>query len=713
MTTTMKQLFRYLCIATLFCVVGCLPMPKEEVSQLVIKATSTDGAEWCEGDDISLIESGVRYRTLTCRGVDDDNRATFLLEDPLKAEKCGYGAVYPASALLTDDSIDLGRVRLRIPAEQTPTSEYFDSEGDVRVARYQEFDSLPSAIRLSFERVVATGTLRLENLPEGSFINELSIDFGKVVAGELGADLCTGEITYPEAGTQLTLRYATSVPADTPLYFVSAPFELKSGDEISLKIKCGDELLEHTETIKEDISFTLAEHGVLTITLDIEPELKPDVCTFKRVDKITSGKAYLIASERQIATYLHSNYGYLDVTDGDSDDDGIIELPNCENAFIFESTDGGYTIRQAMDDRYLYQYNNYDSFNVDAAPTEGHIWSVAKQSDGFKITNKSKSKYVQYSEQHTSFGSYSSTKGLLPELYELLGEIILPEGGDDIGNDDGGGSDDEDDSNEDDGDASTTLDIIPDIELPRGRTDGAYPEAVTITVTSGGDTNYTHFYDIETYTSMWVAYPLSKRHMGSYGRPDAWDWNPYINTSDQVNLCSRSYAGDYSRGHLIPNASRNGIREMQLQTFYVTNSVPQVQGGFNGGIWQKLEAALQDIAESETIYIVTGVAFNKTGENRTISYTKAKDDSKSIPVPNYFYKVVLKIKLDADSNIVDAQSVGFWFENKYHSNNTYSNYAVSVDQIEAWTGFDFFPAIKDELETVIESNSSWSTFTTF
>lgn len=249
------------------------------------------------------------------------------------------------------------------------------------------------------------------------------------------------------------------------------------------------------------------------------------------------------------------------------------------------------------------------------------------------------------------------------------------------------------------------------LELPAADGGVLYPNAVQVTVTSGGERNYTILYDKSTYTSMWVAYPLESRHMGSISRPSSWSFNPLIDTEYQVNLCSRSYVAGHSRGHLIPNGSRNGIREMQLQTFYVTNSVPQIQDNFNGGIWSNLENALQGIAEREKIYIVTGVLFSKVGESKTIKYTKAKDDTKDVPVPNYFYKVVLKVTTNGGA-VTSASTIGFWFEHKTYS-DSYTNYAVSVDQIEQWTGFNFFPNLPDSVESAAESNSSWSSFQGF
>ena len=240
------------------------------------------------------------------------------------------------------------------------------------------------------------------------------------------------------------------------------------------------------------------------------------------------------------------------------------------------------------------------------------------------------------------------------------------------------------------------------------RTDGAYPNAQELKVSN----NYTAYYDTSTYTSMWVAYPLNSSHMGSLARLDDWSYNPLISTSYQVNLCNSSYNDNYSRGHLIPNASRNGNSTLQAQTFYVTNSVPQIQDNFNGGIWSSLEGALQSIAKSEEIYIVTGVAFAKEGETRSITYTTAKDDTKSVPVPNYFYKVAMKVTKSSSGTVTAASTIGFWFEHKTYS-DSYTNYAVSVDQIEAWTGFDFFVNLPDSIETSAEANSSWTTFQNF
>ena len=229
--------------------------------------------------------------------------------------------------------------------------------------------------------------------------------------------------------------------------------------------------------------------------------------------------------------------------------------------------------------------------------------------------------------------------------------------------------------------------------------------AVELEIKCGDRLNYTALYDTERYASLWVAYVVTSEDMGDVKRPSSWSYNPHLSTSTQVNLCSRSYNDDYSRGHLIPNASRNARREEQEQTFYVTNSVPQIQNGFNGGVWMHLESAVQRYAEREPLYVATGVVFEPVGQSCEISYTTAKDDTKPIPVPNYFYKVVLRVERNASGEVVDAEAIGFWFEHRAYSDKYY-NYAMSVDDVERLTGFDFFQSLPDDVEARAESNTT-------
>ena len=233
--------------------------------------------------------------------------------------------------------------------------------------------------------------------------------------------------------------------------------------------------------------------------------------------------------------------------------------------------------------------------------------------------------------------------------------------------------------------------------------------------------NFTMLYDEDTYTSYWVAYPLCASHTTT-GRQEDWGYDPKVSEDRQTSvrkgygasIPTKNYPKNfYARGHQLPNADRSRVPQMQAQTYYSTNMTPQIQNGFNGGIWAKLEDAVRkQIPRDDTLYIVTGAAFRKVNENLAASTILNKNDGKTLPVPNYYWKVVLKVKRDADV-VTDASTIGFWLPHEDLKGRSYADYVVSVDQIEQWTGFDFFVNLPDEKEKAAETNESWQSFQTF
>lgn len=249
--------------------------------------------------------------------------------------------------------------------------------------------------------------------------------------------------------------------------------------------------------------------------------------------------------------------------------------------------------------------------------------------------------------------------------------------------------------------------------------------------------NYTMSYDTQTYAAMWVAYPLYTATMleedNTWSRPSNWSYNGHFSSDYQVDIRSKSYGVNwtedygnelYARGHQIPNADRNnkGVSSnFQAQTFLVTNSTPQIQNRFNGSIWSSLEDGVRAVARgTDTLYVVTGPVFQKVGETKTIKYITPQDDTeKSVPVPNYYWKALLKVKRSGKT-VTDARAIGFWYEHKsYPLKESYykSDYVVSIKDIENWTGLDLFvnlPGDKDSgIEKIAQENTSWSDFQSF
>jgi len=174
---------------------------------------------------------------------------------------------------------------------------------------------------------------------------------------------------------------------------------------------------------------------------DDTPPVPGEEYKYKKVQRITSGKAYLIVTtDGKVAAGpvpANKTFGYLPKVEVNAVDD-IITLNTDANEFVFEeasaagSTSTAYKIKQ-KDGRYLFMKGTYTSCNVDANPTEGQYWNVSEWNLGMGIVNTSNNKYMQYSTTHSSWGVYDSAQdgALMPELYERVDGDDPDPGGDD------------------------------------------------------------------------------------------------------------------------------------------------------------------------------------------------------------------------------------------------------------------------------------------
>lgn len=174
---------------------------------------------------------------------------------------------------------------------------------------------------------------------------------------------------------------------------------------------------------------------------DDTPPVPGEEYKYKKVQRITSGKAYLIVTtDGKVAAGpvpANKTFGYLPKVEVNAVDD-VITLNTDANEFVFEeasaegSTSTAYKIKQ-KDGRYLFMKGTYTSCNVDANPTEGQYWNVSEWNLGMGIVNNSNNKYMQYSTTHSSWGVYDSAQdgALMPELYERVDGDDPDPGGDD------------------------------------------------------------------------------------------------------------------------------------------------------------------------------------------------------------------------------------------------------------------------------------------
>lgn len=218
--------------------------------------------------------------------------------------------------------------------------------------------------------------------------------------------------------------YANDLPS-TGWTLVSHEFTLENDTTVNLLIMNSKK--PGKNALIDDATLTTTDGGIVEEggeTPDPEPDPQPvQQIGYKAVDQVVSGGKYLMVAQLEdgncaVATPLAATktYGYLDKMNPTLAGDTLLQADEA-NAFTFVQEADGYTIL-GSDGRYLYQKGTYNNFNVTDNPTEGQYWSVEANADGtFRIANLSVNKYIQYSVQYNSYGSYADEQGIQPALY--------------------------------------------------------------------------------------------------------------------------------------------------------------------------------------------------------------------------------------------------------------------------------------------------------
>ncbi|MGB0896356.1 MAG: DNA/RNA non-specific endonuclease [Flavobacteriaceae bacterium] len=188
----------------------------------------------------------------------------------------------------------------------------------------------------------------------------------------------------------------------------------------------------------------------------------------------------------------------------------------------------------------------------------------------------------------------------------------------------------------------------------------------------------------------WVAYELNKSHLSSnqYKRP-------YFISDQRVTTKSadwRNYKNSgYDKGHLCPAADRKFSKTAHDNTFLTSNITPQ-RHDFNSGIWNRLEQKTRYWANKySSVYVITGGILNNA--QHTIGHEK-------VTVPDYFYKILYTNKNNS------PKMIAFLLPHK-ESNAPLYKFTVSVDEIEALTGIDFFEKLEDSEESKLEASNNY------
>ena len=203
-------------------------------------------------------------------------------------------------------------------------------------------------------------------------------------------------------------------------------------------------------------------------------------------------------------------------------------------------------------------------------------------------------------------------------------------------------------------------------------------------------TGYTLAYDKKTKTPQWVAWELTKEETkGNHERTDKFLPDPNV---EGAKVVTTDYTGSgYDRGHMAPAGDMKWSKKAMEESFYMSNICPQIHH-LNTGDWNELEANTRKWARRYgSVYVTCGPIYN--GRRRTQYIGKNR-----VKVPDAFFKVILI------QSPKKTCALGFFFENEA-GQRPLNEYLVSVNYLEQTTGIDFFPALPDELENLLEAET--------
>ena len=200
--------------------------------------------------------------------------------------------------------------------------------------------------------------------------------------------------------------------------------------------------------------------------------------------------------------------------------------------------------------------------------------------------------------------------------------------------------------------------------------------------------SYITSYNSETKCPNWVAWHLTAEHAdGEIAREKSFYEDLDVPAPRATNEDYRR--SGWSRGHMCPAGDNKWDEKAMQESNLLTNICPQNQE-LNSGVWNVIERDCRKWAKKYgDVYIVCGpILLNK--DHETIGLNK-------VVVPEAFFKVVLRMN-------PKPAAIGFVIRNN-EGKKKRDQFVNTVDEVERITGYDFFPALPDDIEDVVEATA--------
>ena len=196
----------------------------------------------------------------------------------------------------------------------------------------------------------------------------------------------------------------------------------------------------------------------------------------------------------------------------------------------------------------------------------------------------------------------------------------------------------------------------------------------------------------------WASWDLTTSDVGSSGRssfltdttlPPNFYW---VKTSDYT------YSG-YDRGHMCPSGDRTDNTTDNDLVFYLSNIIPQAPDN-NQGVWANLETYCRTLASAGNELLIT------CGPN---GFTGARINTNGIVfIPSYTWKIIVVVTNGTDPAVsritASTRVIAVNIPNIAGIRSApWTNYLVSVNQLQTNTGYTFFSVLPSYTASVLRA----------
>jgi endonuclease G len=206
---------------------------------------------------------------------------------------------------------------------------------------------------------------------------------------------------------------------------------------------------------------------------------------------------------------------------------------------------------------------------------------------------------------------------------------------------------------------------------------------------------YAMSYNRDNGEANWVSWHLDNSWLGSAARQDDFR-NDTTLPAGWYQVQATDYSGSgFDRGHMCPSADRTITVAANSATFLMTNMIPQLPAN-NQGVWANLESYCRTlVSQGNELYIVSG------GQGQQYFIANGH-----VAVPAQTWKVIIVIANgtnDVGRVTTTTRTIAVVMPNSGSIGTDWRAYRVSVNQVEAITGFDFFSNVPPSIQNVIEA----------